>query len=98
MSEDLLKTLEDKVQNAVEMVELLKVENAELMAENASLKEDRSQWEEKLTHLIGKFEQLEEAVGTENGGSLTDSEEDEDSEENEDSEEPSEFAEQNFSA
>lgn len=75
MSEDLLKTLEDKVQNAVEMVELLKAENVELTEENDSLKETRSQWEEKLTHLIGKFEQLEEAVGADRPESTEDDEE-----------------------
>ena len=64
MSEDLLKTLENKVQNAVELVELLNAEIAELTEENATLREARSQWEEKLTNLIGKFEQLEETVGS----------------------------------
>ena len=59
MSEDLLQTLENKVQNAVEMVELLKAEIAELMEENAILKETHAQWEEKLTNLIGKLEQLD---------------------------------------
>ena len=64
MSEDLLKTLENKVQYAVELVELLKAEIEELTEENTTLREVRSQWEEKLTNLIGKFEQLEETVGT----------------------------------
>jgi cell division protein ZapB len=64
MSEDLLQTLENKVQNAVELVELLKAEIEELTEENATLREVRSQWEEKLINLIGKFEQLEETVGT----------------------------------
>ena len=59
MSEDLLQTLENKVQNAVEMVELLKAETAELTEENAILKETHAQWEEKLTNLIGKLEQLD---------------------------------------
>jgi len=89
MSEELLNTLEEKVQNAVEMIELLKVEVAdseplkvqiaELTEENNALKEARSQWEEKLTSLIGKLEQLEEA--TESSAS----EEDDDDESDEDS-------------
>ena len=81
MSEELLTRLEEKVQNAVEMIELLKAEVAELeplrsevaeleplkaqvaelTEENNALKDARSQWEEKLTNLIGKFEQLEAA-------------------------------------
>ena len=85
MSEELLTRLEEKVQNAVEMIELLKAEVAdleplraevadieplkaqiaELTEENNALKDARSQWEEKLTNLIGKFEQLEEAAGDE---------------------------------
>ncbi len=60
MSEDLLKKLEEKVENAVEMIELLKEEILELTAENDALKEARAQWEEKLTNLIGKFEELED--------------------------------------
>lgn len=92
MSEDLLKTLEDKVQNAVEMVEFLKVENAELTEENESLKEDRAQWDVKVANLIGKFEQLEEVIGQESPES------NEDSEEDEDSPEPSNSGDHNFSA
>ncbi|MBF0286593.1 MAG: cell division protein ZapB [SAR324 cluster bacterium] len=65
MSEDLVKKLEEKVENAVEMIEFLREEVAELSAENDTLKEARSQWEEKLTNLIGKFEQLEDEEDSE---------------------------------
>ncbi|MBF0279066.1 MAG: cell division protein ZapB [SAR324 cluster bacterium] len=88
MSEELLNTLEEKVQNAVEMIELLKSELedagplraqiAELTEENNSLKEARSQWEEKLTSLIGKFEQLEETSGNDADDDHDDIESDDD--------------------
>jgi len=59
MSDELLKTLEEKVQNAIEIIELQKVEISDVTEENTSLKQARSEWEQKLTNLIGKFEELE---------------------------------------
>ncbi len=102
MSEELLNTLEEKVLNAVEMIEFLKVEVAdleplkgqlaELTEENNALKEARSQWEEKLTSMIGKLEQQEDA--TESDASEEDADDDESEE---DSEEGSDSGEHSFS-
>lgn len=58
MSNELLKTLEEKVQTAVEKIDQLRQENNKLKAQNQSLIEDKARWEEKLTELIGKFERM----------------------------------------
>ena len=85
MSDELLKTLENKVQNAVEMIELLKAEVTDLTNENNALKEARSEWEQKLTDLIGKFEELENADDSDEEANDPDSNDEDDSEENDSS-------------
>ena len=59
MSNDLLQTIEKKVQNAVETIELLRMEVNELKTANNTMKAEKTRWEEKLTELISKFESME---------------------------------------
>ena len=65
MSIELLTELEQRIQNAVETIELLKMEIDDLRQENADLRQDRQAWEEQLTRLLGKFSALDDAVNPE---------------------------------
>ncbi|RYV03072.1 cell division protein ZapB [Shewanella sp. OPT22] len=60
MSLELLSKLESKIQNALEAIELqkmeideLKQENSELNTENEKLKQDLSSWNDKVNGLVG---------------------------------------------
>ena len=64
MSTELFNRLEQKVTSAVEALELLKMEAEELREENSRLKQEREEWERRLTALLGKFDEVEE---TDNG-------------------------------
>lgn len=55
MSLELLNQLEAKVQTTLEVVEILRLEIDELKQENASLKNDKQAWEDRLNQLLGKF-------------------------------------------
>lgn len=59
MSSELLNQLEQKVTSAVEALELLKMEAEELREENERLKQERQEWERRLTALLGKFDEVE---------------------------------------
>ena len=59
MSSELLNQLEQKVTSAVEALELLKMEAEELREENGRLKQEREEWERRLTALLGKFDEVE---------------------------------------
>ncbi|HIX61831.1 MAG TPA: cell division protein ZapB [Candidatus Halomonas stercoripullorum] len=59
MSSELLNQLEQKVTSAVEALELLKMEAEELREENGRLKQERQEWERRLTALLGKFDEVE---------------------------------------
>ncbi|WP_280563615.1 cell division protein ZapB [Chromohalobacter sp. 48-RD10] len=60
MSLELFNQLEQKVQNAVETIEMLKMEAEELREENTRLKQERDEWERRLNGLLGKFQDLED--------------------------------------
>ena len=67
MSNDLLTKLGEKIQSAIETIELLKLENEELKGElaevrtqNALLQEEKEEWDHKLTALIEQFENFEQ--------------------------------------
>lgn len=60
MSMELFNQLEQKVTSAVEALELLKMEAEELREENARLKQEREEWERRLTALLGKFDDATE--------------------------------------
>lgn len=59
MSSELLNQLEQKVTSAVEALELLKMEAEELREENGRLRQERQEWERRLTALLGKFDEVE---------------------------------------
>ncbi|QEM83883.1 cell division protein ZapB [Halomonas binhaiensis] len=60
MSMELFNQLEQKVTSAVEALELMKMEAEELREENARLKQEREEWERRLTTLLGKFDDAAE--------------------------------------
>lgn len=76
MTFELLEKLESKINQAVESIELLKMEieeqkeekihliakSEELQAENNRLNEEHQQWQARLSALVGKIEQSEEAA------------------------------------
>ncbi|GHE22379.1 cell division protein ZapB [Halomonas urumqiensis] len=59
MSIELFNRLEQKVSNAVEALELLKMEAEELREENSRLKQEREEWENRLSALLGKFDDVD---------------------------------------
>ncbi|MEQ6890299.1 cell division protein ZapB [Halomonas urmiana] len=59
MSIELFNQLEQKVTSAVEALELMRMEAEELREENARLKQEREEWERRLSALLGKFEEVE---------------------------------------
>ena len=65
MSNDLLKQLEEKINSAIETIELSRMEITELKERNDELENRYVDWEERLSALIEKFEQLEEGEAVE---------------------------------
>ena len=63
MANDLLKKLEDKINEAIETIELSRMEVTDLKEQNEELENRYADWETRLSTLIEKFEQLE---GSEN--------------------------------
>lgn len=59
MSIELFNRLEQKVTSAVEALELLKMEAEELREENSRLKQEREEWESRLTAVLGKLDELD---------------------------------------
>ena len=62
MSNELLQKLEHKIENAVESIELLKLQleeleekNSSLANENLSLKNKQASWEKNLTSMLDKL-------------------------------------------
>ncbi len=66
MVSDLLTKLEQKVQHAVDLIELLRLQIEELEEENAALRCEQEQWREDLGQLIKRFDNIE-APTQENG-------------------------------
>ena len=65
MSNNLLKQLEEKINTAVETIELSRMEITDLKEQNDELQNRYVDWEERLSALIEKFEQLEEGEAVE---------------------------------
>ena len=65
MSNNLLKQLEEKINAAVETIELSRMEITDLKEQNDELQNRYLDWEERLSALIEKFEQLEEGEDVE---------------------------------
>ncbi len=65
MSNDLLKQLEGKINAAIETIELSRMEITELKEQNDELENRYVDWEDRLSALIEKFEQLEDGESAE---------------------------------
>lgn len=57
MSLELLNQLEQKITATVEALELMKLENEELRSENATLKQERDEWVERLNRMLGQLKE-----------------------------------------
>ena len=64
MSQELFNQLDQKVAATVETLELMKLENEELREENQRLKQEREEWEQRLTGLLSKFDDITESAAT----------------------------------
>ena len=60
MANDLLKKLEEKINSAIETIELSRMEVSDLKEQNEELENRYADWETRLSTLIEKFEQLED--------------------------------------
>ena len=65
MSNDLLKQLEAKINEAIETIELSRMEITDLKEKNDELENRYEDWEQRLSTLIEKFEQLEDVEAVE---------------------------------
>ena len=65
MSNDLLEQLEGKINAAIETIELSRMEITELKEQNEELENRYVDWEDRLSALIEKFEQLEDGESVE---------------------------------
>lgn len=59
MTEDLLLQLENKVANAVEVIQLLRLQVEELEETNARLAQEQEKWKNDLASVIKRFEQID---------------------------------------
>lgn len=64
MYNELLIQLEKRIQEAVETIEMYRLEIAELKDKNSDLENQHEVWEEKLNSLIQKFETLNQSEET----------------------------------
>ena len=82
MANDLLKKLEGKINEAIETIELSRMEVTDLKEQNEELENRYADWETRLSTLIEKFEQLEDSedgeVGEVVNASMQDTEENSD--------------------
>ena len=65
MANDLLKKLEEKINSAIETIELSRIEVSDLKEQNEELENRYADWETRLSTLIEKFEQLEDGEAAE---------------------------------
>ena len=64
MYNELLNQLEKRIQEAVETIEMYRLEIAELKEKNSELENQQEVWEDKLSSLIQKFETLNQTDET----------------------------------
>lgn len=60
MNGEIFAQLERRIQSAVDSIEMLKMENEELKAENARFQQERDEWERRLGGLLDKLQSLDE--------------------------------------
>ena len=65
MANVLLKKLEEKINEAIETIELSRMEVSDLKEQNEELENRYADWETRLSTLIEKFEQLEDSEDSE---------------------------------
>ena len=65
MYNELLNQLEKRIQEAVETIEMYRLEIAELKEKNSELENQHQVWEGKLSSLIQKFETLNQSEDSE---------------------------------
>ena len=65
MYNELLNQLEKRIQEAVETIEIYRLEIAELKEKNSELENQHQVWEDKLSSLIQKFETLNQSEDSE---------------------------------
>ena len=65
MSNDLLKQLEAKINEAIETIEFSRMEITDLKEKNDELENRYEDWEQRLSSLIEKFEHLEDVEAVE---------------------------------
>ena len=65
MYNELLNQLEKRIQEAVETIEMYRLEIAELKEKNSELENQHQVWEDKLNSLIQKFETLNQSEDSE---------------------------------
>ena len=65
MYNELLNQLEKRIQEAVETIEMYRLEIAELKEKNSELENQHQVWEDKLSSLIQKFETLNQSENSE---------------------------------
>ena len=73
MYNELLNQLEKRIQEAVETIEMYRLEIAELKEKNSELENQHQVWEDKLSSLIQKFETLNQSEESEDTSSTSDS-------------------------
>lgn len=59
MSNELFEQLEQRVNTAVDTIEMQRMELDELRQENERLKNERQQWESRLGSLLERFRELD---------------------------------------
>lgn len=64
MSTELFDQLEKKVTNALETIEMLRMEVEELREENQKLVNARQQGESRLSNILSRFSQVEESTSS----------------------------------
>jgi len=64
MAADLLHQLEQKVEHAVEVIQLLNLQIEDLEQENTKLKADHDKWRRDLMSLLKRFEQIDGATSS----------------------------------
>ena len=73
MSNDLMKKLEEKINEAIDTIELSRMEISELKDQKEELENRYVDWEKRLSALIDKFESLEDGTNLENKENLEES-------------------------